>query len=238
MAKKRKFDSQPSRLFTSGPIDSETNQRSAFPVKLADENITTDVPLDGFDYLRMVRNQARKAPSFTFSEKQQAHMPTPAVEQESRETKASGIYEEWQIQFLARFRELRRTMSSILMSKSNFPSTQNSWLGFVALSNPTYKNLRSTSNPVAIQFLSLSAYWLENEYTPQLAKWIFAFLVRVDDTLEFEEVSVLRDLAKKSWDLKDTGEIGFRAICEMVIVIVSEIFGQHDLRKVYEPQVE
>ncbi|KAF9959330.1 gem (nuclear organelle) associated protein 2 [Modicella reniformis] len=84
-----------------------------------------------------------------------------------------------------------------------------------------------------IQLLKYHVRWLaEDDITDHEGKWLYALLLKLDPLVEFDQVSLLRNLAKKCSRIRShlNSELGSKlATVNMVITIVAQLFGQNDL---------
>lgn len=80
-----------------------------------------------------------------------------------------------------------------------FPQAFSKWRQFfLDPANPPVVSLvLSFPHPLLIKLLGYCQKWVSGNMSPLLARWIYALLARLPDTLTGDEVAVLRELAKK-----------------------------------------
>lgn len=86
--------------------------------------------------------------------------------------------------------------------------------------------------PTVLKLLVYCTRWLSVLVNANLSQWIWCAILRIDNVLDANEASVMRDLGKKAVKLlarlNNASDIAKYTI-DMVTVVVSEYYGQRDL---------
>lgn len=117
----------------------------------------------------------------------------------------------------------------------DLPQTANEWRKFILENDlPSLDFFYSLlDHSTAFKLVVYCTKWLNISTSEHLSKWIWYLFVRIDNTLDPNEISVLRDLGKKACKLllkvtDETNEITQFTI-SMIITVVANYYGQKDL---------
>lgn len=98
---------------------------------------------------------------------------------------------------------------------------------------PIISLLASFPHALLIKLIGYCHKWVSGNMSPLLARWIFALLARLPDTLTGDEIAVLRDLAKKCVLVRNNPLQSLAqttTIClDMTVSVVAGYYGQKDL---------
>lgn len=221
---------------TSGPINVDTGQRSAFPILASGSNPNMDnPPLNAMDYLSRVNKEASARPSIVHVNRPAQTLPPRVVQFGGRTLKSysdnpapvtvpspSSAHQPqsapqpptaltvdltWHTAFLGSFAAAKAALNSApnrplpdrYAGPEALPQTLSKWRQFFLdpANLPIVSLVSSFPHPLLIKLLGYCQKWVSGNMSPLLARWIYALLVRLPDTLTGDEVAVLRDLAKK-----------------------------------------
>lgn len=263
--KRVKVVSEDAKILTSGKLDVETGQRSAFPTDSTGDFAEGDVPLNAFDYIASVRREAAKRPSFVHNGRTsyvvpKGRGPVRSYEEDSgpqtystvksQTVQSSSLYPqpaetryqldlEWYAQFIENFRSCKLTIVDIPSCKPSvaLPNTMAKWRVFMLDGQhpPTVSLVKSLSTGTMITLIGYQTKWLSTKINESLTQWIYSLLLCLPLILEGQDVAVLRDMAKKSIQIRT---IPHKALDEMtaytldtIVSVVSGCYGQNDLVK-------
>ncbi|KAK6458266.1 uncharacterized protein RJT20DRAFT_133703 [Scheffersomyces xylosifermentans] len=142
-----------------------------------------------------------------------------------------------------RVHALQAEILSSPVAQVEVPETASQWRKYVVENDPPsmvffYKNI---DRPTVIKLLVYFTKWLSVSTTATLSKWIWSVLLRIDNLLDPNESSVVRDLGKKALKLaikiqetdpqNDSSTLAAKYTINMVLVLVGNYYGQKDLLK-------
>uniref|UniRef100_A0A060T050 ARAD1C09988p n=1 Tax=Blastobotrys adeninivorans TaxID=409370 RepID=A0A060T050_BLAAD len=268
-----RYESEPVKGVTSGPVDVESGQRSAFPVaNTNNDGAVSGPPLNVSDYLLAVRAEAQARPSFVASEQNfRSHSdrilrsydgdyinsspgsrpeprPEPrAASSESSEpdlTRPVVISKQWHDQFVKQFTEVHGALADRVKYRSDLgpadgaielPHTLSKWRQFILtpVNAPTLKILQQLDHMTVVKLLGYCRKWASARMDPNLGKWIYALLIKLPHVVTGEEVSILRQLAKKCLCIRNNPHDELDPVTQytldMILCVVGDIYGQSDL---------
>lgn len=221
----------PDKSYTKGPLDETFGQHAAFPI-----NDPHHERSEVHQYLQSVRQEALNDRSFYYVEKKQT---SPIVSTTPSKTTPPTINKHWRSNLMAKFLELK----SSLFESQNFGDTYNipipqsatTWRTYVFENTPPPIGFfyNSLDHPLLIKLIVYFTKWLSANIPETLSQWIFIVFLRLDNVLDSTETSIVRDFGKKARKLADKrttvgSTVGDYTI-DMVLIIVSEFYGQKDI---------
>jgi Survival motor neuron (SMN) interacting protein 1 (SIP1) len=218
-------DAQPR---TSGELDLESGQRSAFPTIQCTE-VKGDVPLNPTDYIALVRSEAAKRPPFVWSSGNSLVVPAgrrtlksyedgvslnsaPAsgsklVSQSGtiRTTLPYAIDSNWHFLFIEKFEHVKECALSVSAEGMQtpavvIPDTMAKWRLFMLddAHPPTLSLVKSFSVGTIVTLLGYQTKWISTRLSERFTQWIYSLLVCLPSVLEGKDIAILREMAKKS----------------------------------------
>lgn len=111
------------------------------------------------------------------------------------------------------------------------PATSAAWRKLMLETSPTFSFINSLSPSTRFKLVVYSTKWISSNIPACLSKWIWYLFVRIPNTLDANEVSVMRDLGKKAVKLNDVESLSevTRFSVEMIVLVVGVYYGQRDL---------
>ncbi len=262
--KKQKTDNE-NRQFTQGPLDELFGQRSAFPVNTNVKNIkqyikSGEPPSNVETYLGMVRYEAENGGVFAFVEREgkeeEQHLEKDSVKPyhktdlEVQNSDAKGEEKaSWETEYLELYKQqkmdlFRGEMGGAENAKEakRIPpkNAMKKWI-LDSANVPTPALLRSISHETVFLLIRQCTELITapTDFPVPLSVWIHSLLLRAPEVLTGDDVSVLRELAKKfirvrgddaGGDPDDDPDDPFGASCSCVCAVVGKLYGQADLQ--------
>lgn len=223
--------------------EEEPQQKFAFPglpAKIVPVDLDPLVPpKDALEYMSRVRFEAVQIPQFKTVDRESKLLSNIPSQISSPIEKPINIDSKWQNEFLLKFemakREIEEMKPTDLPEGIELPLTFSKWKLFINKSGTPIDLplLLSFDHALLIRLLGYSRKWVSANMSEQLGKWIYSILVRIPTVLDADDISVLRDLARKCistrrqtlHDLSPT----VKYILDSTILIVAKYYGQHDL---------
>lgn len=241
---------QPKRV-----LDLTFGQYQAFPLEDSSDDVAR--------YLREVRNEAELGPVVYFVERLEnteditesatdatdatdatnatdAKDATDATDATPKNTtNGTETFTVWSENLLQQFLRLKQELSQ----NEHTPSTEvinidsvPKWKKYVMDNKPPPIDhfFEQFDRQMVFKLIVYFTRWMSVSTNANLSQWIWFALLRVDNVLDHNEASVLRDLGKKAVKLSsrteslNTSQIS-RFTIDAVIVIVGEYYGQRDL---------
>ncbi|ABN66682.1 predicted protein [Scheffersomyces stipitis CBS 6054] len=222
-------------------MDATFGQYPAFSVETSDED--NDVAL----YLQSVRREAEEDSCVHFVERHEVEATKEnsdidkAIDSKISTTESHPL-DQWSEDLLTRFESLKQQLQTLqteihssVPSDFEVPDTANQWRKFVFEHEPPsivyfYKNIERAT---VIKLLVYFTKWLTLSSSAVLSRWIWIALIRIDNLLDPNECSVIRDLAKKASKLSskdvDNATPASKYTINMILVLVRNYYGQRDL---------
>lgn len=246
-------NNEPRRVYE----DQVFGQYPALPVGI--DNDEDEDSKDVMQYLRSVRREAEREHVVYFSDKRKLEdnqvglqddrsnqTENPQVHFEASKLLEVGQKDEakfnlWQDNLLSKFLDLKQTLAqfnwqSMAVPNVHLPETAVQWRKYILEHNPYPIQYFYTriDRPTIFKLIVYFTKWLSVSTSSNLSKWIWTIFLRMDNLLDPNECSVLRDLGKKAVKLStrltsdNSSEVSQYAI-DMIIVIVGNYYGQRDL---------
>lgn len=200
MPSKRKRN--PLQYQTSGSLDEETNQRSAFPQidnNSASESLEYDIPLDGLDYLATVREEARKLVPFVAARREpetRETIPLRKLEIEA-DKKSFDPFLRYLLNIIDKEGErLEQYMESSSLDASILPKDLQQWRVYIEHKAPCWAILAVVDLATVLEILESLSSWLEKDAIDLQSQWIFCFCYKLPELLNGEDISTLRSVLK------------------------------------------
>ena len=252
MLKKPRLETnnEPRRVYE----DQVFGQYPALPVGI--DNDEDEESKDVMQYLRSVRREAEREHVVYFSDKRklednqvglqtdknnqtEGHNETSKPAEMGQEDEAK--FDLWQDNLVSKFLELKQTLAqynwqSMAVQNIHLPETAVQWRKYILEHKPYPIQYFYTTidRPTIFKLIVYFTKWLSVSTSTNLSKWIWTIFLRMDNLLDPNECSVLRDLGKKAVKLStrltsdNSSEVSQYAI-DMIIVIVGNYYGQRDL---------
>jgi survival of motor neuron protein-interacting protein 1 len=255
MLKKPRLETnnEPRRVYE----DQVFGQYPALPVGI--DNDEDEDSKDVMQYLRSVRREAERENVVYFSDKRklednqvgllddrsnqtenpQGHVEASKLLEVGQEDEAK--FNLWQDNLLSKFLDLKQTLAqynwqSMAVQNVHLPETAVQWRKYILEHKPYPIQYFYTriDRPTIFKLIVYFTKWLSVSTSSNLSKWIWTIFLRMDNLLDPNECSVLRDLGKKAVKLStrltsdNSSEVSQYAI-DMIIVIVGNYYGQRDL---------
>lgn len=233
-----------------GPVDEVFGQRAAIP--LLSEETEDDLLLRlARSYLVNVRNEATSLPSINFADldgrRRTRHQKVTLTSSSSGTL--TRYKRAWNAMLLREFLGLKQdlekhlqavTADSLEASEESvtatfaLPSTSTEWrkMVFGHPPPPIYTLFCVIDHMTAIKLVIYFTKWVSSNMNDNLSRWVFSLFLRVDNTLNDEETSILRDFAKKAIKIRDLGTSLNQVTqftVDMIVAIVARYYGQRDL---------
>lgn len=221
---------------TSGPLDPEFGQRSAFPIG-SDITIPEGEPTNGLEYVLKVRKEAEDMARKIITQDveppskrpmRRHNLPTQKLEYDE---KSNFIVYEYMkstfgiesprsfFDFVAEAREAVKTRAV----DANNCNSQATWKEFIMENEPIMMD--HSTNLRIIKYL---ARWGQHQWTLSMSKWAWIAVLRLPELLTADETALLRDLVRAGQLAKDEEELQFLNAVARVAV---DNYGQADLRQ-------
>lgn len=246
----------------SGPVDPEFGQRVAFPGLDENDGGKSNgngPPLSVEDYLRSVMSEASSRPSFVVAKDRVVKPVIPrgrgalrsydqtddevVVKKTVQETKKRvpvSIDGNWINAFLKQFSLTKAETSQALVkvessNEVELPQTFSKWRQFVLNPEnaPQLSLLKRLDHAMVVKLIGYCHKWVSSKMAPELAQWIYSLLVLLPDTVIGDDISTLRELAKKCIQVKQNPHWPLDPVTaytlDMVIAIVARYYKQLDL---------
>ena len=194
------------------------------------------------EYLLAVRKESLAGPPVTFitNRPTSSIVPTPKSLPEIDRTQISEHWSsELMIQFLILKEELLKIQHSSPTANPYVPETTANWRKFFLESPPEISYFFIViDRQTVFRLLVYITRWLSITSRPTLSQWIWKLFLRIDNVLDANECSVIRDLGKKariikSKQLKDENKSTVDSISkyttDMILILVGNYYGQWDL---------
>lgn len=242
-------DEDPNKQYTSGPLDPYSGQRSAFPIgklSILNSDLSTP-PVNVADYLARVQKEANEIPAVTCVSKSCSNSKTVTSSHSNTTSHGFGYQEtmkvdaKWYRQFVkATFPATRARLllqsaagkSSKCIVQKNLPQSLVDWRKYLITHTPSSLFLHALPHGVLLTLLQYACKWTTANMPLQLCSWIYGMLVALPDTLDGQEVSLLRRLAKKCILVQTKHEklvVEVQCFLTFTVSVVSGIYAQSDL---------
>lgn len=242
-------DKDPNKQYTSGPLDPYSGQRSAFPIgklSILNSDLSTP-PVNVADYLARVQKEANEIPAVTCVTKSCSSSKTVTSSHSNTTSRGFGHQEtmkvnaKWYRQFVkATFPATRARLllqsaggkSSKSIVQKNLPQSLVDWRKYLITHTPSSLFLHALPHSVLLTLLQYACKWTTANMPLQLCSWIYGMLVALPDTLDGQEVSLLRRLAKKCILVQTKHEklvVEVQCFLTFTVSVVSGIYAQSDL---------
>lgn len=254
--KRRKIEAE---NYTQGPLDEQFGQRRAFPL-----TESTEIGTDVLQYLRSVRSEAENDRPFYATERStnaDSSPPKPqsfilpqedvdkVIEKLLLEKKSHEPAEEASETFIPisavsteetgeealDIEQVEPEQDETQSQQSSIPQTASQWRNLVFTTEPDAEFLSLLEHTTIIKLIVYYTKWLLTLMPLNLSMWIFATFVRLDNSLNYAESTIVRDLGKKAKKIFTnvrTDENVLSAVkhtISMVLAVVGNYYGQRDL---------
>ncbi|KAA8898672.1 hypothetical protein TRICI_006489 [Trichomonascus ciferrii] len=146
----------------------------------------------------------------------------------------------WAVLFLEQFSRTKEDISRGLarvetLNEVELPQTFSKWRQFVLSPEnaPHLSLLKRLDHALVVKLIGYCHKWVSSKMAPELAQWIYSLLVLLPDTVIGDDVSTLRELAKKCIQVKQNPHWPLNPVTaytlDMVITIVARYYKQLDL---------
>jgi hypothetical protein len=238
------------KQYTSGPLDPFSGQRSAFPIgklTIFQSDLSTP-PLNVADYLARVQKEASEIPVVTRVTKSSSNNQLKGADQSNSKNSIFGyedtmkIDSKWYRQFVkATFPATRARLllqsaagkGSKSIVHKDLPQSLVDWRKHLLTHSPSSLFLHALPHSVLLTLFQYACKWTTANMPPQLCSWIYGMLVALPDTLDGQEVSLLRRLAKKciAVHIKQEHRLTIQVECflKFTVSVVAGVYAQSDL---------
>lgn len=238
------------KQYTSGPSDPHSGQRSAFPIgrlTILQSDLSTP-PVNVADYLARVQKEASEIPAVTRVAKSSSSNQPEVTNQSHSKTRGFGyedtmkIDSKWYRQFVkATFPATRARLllhsaagkGPKSITHKDLPQSLVDWRKHLLTHSPSSLFLHALPHSVLLTLFQYACKWTTTNMPPQLCSWIYGMLVVLPDTLDGQEVSLLRRLAKKciAVHMKQDHRPTIQVECflKFTVSVVAGIYAQSDL---------
>lgn len=216
-------------------------------------------PLSVEDYLRSVKAEASSCPSFVVAKDKVVKPVTPrgrgalrSYDHEAEDVTRRPVKKpvtkpvpvvidsNWTKVFLGQFARTKEETSRGLakaepLNDVELPQTFSKWRQFVLSPEnaPQLSLLKRLDHALVVKLIGYCHKWVSSKIAPELAQWIYSLLVLLPDTVIGDEISTLRELAKKCIQVKHNPHWPLNPVTaytlDMVITIVARYYKQLDL---------
>jgi hypothetical protein len=190
------------------------------------------VPMDGFQYLAMVQQEASKIPDVLVAALTVKDHPERLHDARNIGSSVSiCISETWFNNFIQNFKLLK--IKLVKMKNTDFIQdikTEASWKKVLYIDQslePTVTVLSRINHTLALKLLKYHCFWIQKDFCVLKCQWIFCLLLKVDPLLTSDQINILRTLARNLLNLT-TKSNSENAGIKMILCIISGIFGQKD----------
>lgn len=218
-------------------------QRATLPVAAS----AAGVPLTGEEYLYMVRQERLRLPAVCTAS------PVPEVQKTMAELVAvdGGVAisdsvrpgDDWVEQMLAAFAGDRQAWAAQADgaeaddSAARLPraSDESAWELFVGQTEPGVAVLGRMEHAVRVRLLLFASRWVDRDgtLTDPVYRWAYCLLVSMEEGLGFDDMSILRTLARSCRRVLATSgaSIDWNLVSNLnaLLTIVARFYGQSDL---------
>lgn len=195
------------------------------------------------EYLKSVRREAEKEHAVYYSDKREEETAISQAGERDDEPTTETLTKLvlWQDNLVAELVTIKQSLAqynwkSMAFENIHLPETAVLWRKYILENEPYpiqtfYTTIdRSTIFKLIVYFTK----WLSVSTTSNLSKWIYTVFLRIDNLLDPNECSVIRDLGKKAVKLAprltaDNSTDVSHYTVDMIIAIVGNYYGQRDL---------
>ncbi|EMG45714.1 hypothetical protein SBY92_003498 [Candida maltosa Xu316] len=210
--------------------DSTYGQTPALP-------LNSDTLDEVSQYLLSVRTEASEGPIVSFIKREEEEEVNTSYPVESQ---SEGVSNVWFDKVLEEFLFIKQQLQStrhIPVSDTSIPATTSEWRKFLLEEPPEISYFFTAMNRQDnFKLLAHITRWLSITSRPTLSQWIWKLFLRIDNTLDANETSTIRDLGKKALKIKakqSESETEVDSISkytvDMILIIIGKYFGQLDL---------
>jgi survival of motor neuron protein-interacting protein 1 len=231
-------------------VDEETEQRYAFPIESVPPS--NGPPQNVAEYMASVRKEALARPNIICSHeplhREQSSITIDgqdnnSVDEHVEETgyKMETTGSPWHASIVENFANSRKQFLANQGSISEktlceeLPHTLSKWRVFMFSADhpPRASLIASLELPLVLRLLGYSQKWLSAKISQEFAAWIYCLLVRLPDVFTADELSVVRELAKKAKLILSNPrqELDSTTSCilQVIVSVVGGVYGQTDL---------
>ncbi|ANB12328.1 SMN family protein Yip11 [Sugiyamaella lignohabitans] len=155
-----------------------------------------------------------------------------------------GIDLEWHTEFSEKMKSIREVWSAdesregqaggkTAASTTAKPQSLKEWRLYLMNCLPTPLNVRSVSLPDALFILSHCHKWMTPNLAPELSRWVFALLTRLPPVLNGDDISLLREAARKTHiarnDQQRSPDAATKFTADIISSVAASFYGQTDL---------
>ncbi|OAD75861.1 hypothetical protein PHYBLDRAFT_142846 [Phycomyces blakesleeanus NRRL 1555(-)] len=210
------------------------NTRQAMPITKSRATLVNGIPANGEDYLLHVRQQASRCAQTVVAPhpKHPQNISLPSKYSFSFDTVTTPSHllpsKEWQDSFGRSF-NCKPPQKAPPIPMSN----KNEWYTFCYTGVPSIVQLSCVehmSQRLILRLLSYFKEWL-TDMTEKESIWIFTLLVYLDPVMCADSTSLLRELSRKSIEIRNTKTEQDDNLVRLntIITIIAKAFGQADL---------
>lgn len=145
----------------------------------------------------------------------------------------------WRNAFMEQFKRTKGEISKIDKNTDvniELPQTFSKWRQFILApeNRPRVSLLKRLDHELVMRLIGYCHKWVSSKMAPELAQWIYSLLVILpDEIMVGEDISVLRQLAKKCIQVKSNPHWQLDAVTaytlDLVVTVVTEEYKQLDL---------
>lgn len=201
--------------------------------------VNGNIPLDGYQYLAMVQQEAKSIPDILVANlevedhSERIHDARNIVQYSC--IQSCTLSGSWFDQFIQKFQRLKRSFMKIprkeatCLKQFRNESSWNKALYIDQLLEPTITILLQINHTLALKLVKFHCNWIQRDFSTLKCQWLFCLLLIIDPLLTSEQVNILRNLARNLLDIKDTKNNSETAGIQILLSIISGIFGQKDI---------
>lgn len=190
-------------------------------------------------YLLSVREEAQIGPPVVFvpnreDAPEQTSLTIPVLPQQEPSN--------WSKKLLLEFISIKNQLRNVrhVSRNSYIPGTTSEWRKFLLEEPPDIGYFYMVLDRQAVfKLIVYITRWLSVSSRPTLSQWIWKLFLRIDNTLDANECSTIRDLGKKASKIKlrqieldNEADAISKYTVDLVLVIVGRYYGQLDLLQV------
>lgn len=192
-------------------------------------------------YLLSVRQEALSGPPVTFVANRK-EVPSSELSANLMSVQHVQVCSGWSNKLLDDFMSIKNQLKDVCHIPRNhhIPKTTADWRKYLLQEPPEIGYFFTTLDRLSVfKLIAHITRWLSINSRPTLSQWVWKIFLRIDNTLDANECSTIRDLGKKAYKTKlkqvesdkDVDAISKYTV-DMVLVIVGKYYGQLDLLQV------
>lgn len=196
---------------------------------------------DVLSYLLAVKKELENGPQVFVSRKRlqenRKRKREEGEEEEGEKSKDKKGDKQEESDFVKSFLEQKKKYNEeddLEQEPISIPDNFTAWRAYMIETKPSKAIISKLNQNTILKLIIYMKKLIDNSLKGYLDQWVMALFLRLNDVLVYNDLHELREVGKRMVQLlkKESLSEQSRLLCQMIVNIVTEVYGQRDIKEV------